>query len=144
MASAYFGNVVGSAGDLNGDGYDELVMGGTNYTAGQSQEGTVFLFYGSGSGLGANGNPGHANWRIESNQANAALGNDVTGGDFNGDGYSDLVVADWIYDWDETDGATAIPGRSSLLQRAPGCGDGLPDSWELTHGLDPTIDDVGV
>src|SRR5262245_65245191 len=47
----YLGWSVGTAGDVNGDGYDDVIVGATGYDNGQSNEGRAFVYYGSASGL---------------------------------------------------------------------------------------------
>ncbi|MBK7949138.1 MAG: FG-GAP repeat protein [Deltaproteobacteria bacterium] len=42
---------VAGAGDLNGDGYDDVIVGANEYDAGQNNEGAAFVFLGSQSGL---------------------------------------------------------------------------------------------
>ena len=39
------------AGDVNGDGYADVIVGAFLYDAGQSDEGAAFVFLGSGSGI---------------------------------------------------------------------------------------------
>jgi hypothetical protein len=39
---------VGSAGDVNGDGYADVVVGAPNYTNVHTDEGQVFVYYGNG------------------------------------------------------------------------------------------------
>ncbi len=99
QANANFGNRVSTAGDVNGDGYSDVIVGSDYYSNGESNEGKVFVWYGSSSGLGANGTPANADWSAESNQANANLGYSVSSaGDVNGDGYSDIIVGVPYYD----------------------------------------------
>ncbi len=88
QASAFLGFSVGTAGDVNGDGYADVIVGADQYDNGQSNEGRAYLFFGSPSG------PSLApDWFVESNQANALMGKQVTtAGDVNGDGYGDIVV----------------------------------------------------
>lgn len=87
-ANAYFGQDVAGGGDVNGDGYADILIGAPNYANGQNSEGRVSLFFGSASGVSAS-NP----WQVESNAANASLGYAVAmAGDLNGDNYADLVV----------------------------------------------------
>jgi hypothetical protein len=90
-ASCYFGNSV-STGDFNGDGFDDVIVGAIHYDNGQGLEGMVFVWYGSDSGLGPDGNPANADWKAESNQEYAQLGVHVNSGDFNGDGYDDVIT----------------------------------------------------
>ncbi len=91
--NAYFGYSAGTAGDVNGDGFADVIVGSYGYDSGQNNEGIVFLWHGSAGGLGANGTPANADWTAESNQANATFGKSVgTAGDVNGDGYADIIV----------------------------------------------------
>jgi len=93
LTSAYFGNAVASAGDVNGDGYDDVIVGASGYTHGQDKEGRAYVYYGSAGGLSR-----APNWRAESNQATAYFGNSVaSAGDVNGDGYDDVIVGAFRY-----------------------------------------------
>lgn len=88
-----FGTSVSGAGDLNGDGYDDLIIGAPFYTNGEFEEGTVAILYGSAI---ADSIPDL--W-IESNQAFASFGTSVSGaGDVNGDGYADVIVGAPYFD----------------------------------------------
>jgi len=86
---ARFGYSVANAGDVNNDGYGDVVIGASGYSNGQSVEGAAFIFYGSANGLtSAN------NWQIEGNQAGAELGLFVYGvGDVNGDNIDDVIIS---------------------------------------------------
>jgi len=87
-AWAKFGAAVGSAGDLDGDGYAEIVVGAPGYTDDQPAEGAVFLYLGTPAGVGAN-----PIWRSEGNKSETLYGLSVgTAGDVNGDGHVDLIV----------------------------------------------------
>lgn len=88
QSSAYFGYSVGTAGDVNGDGYADVIVGAHGYYNGQDDEGRVYVYHGSASGLSTN-----PDWFVEGNQIVAELGYSVgTAGDVNGDGYSDVIV----------------------------------------------------
>jgi FG-GAP repeat len=41
---------VGTAGDVNGDGLDEVIIGSYRYDRGQTDEGAVFVYGGRPSG----------------------------------------------------------------------------------------------
>ena len=79
---------VGTAGDVNGDGYADVIVGARTYDNGQTDEGAALVYLGRPAGLGAT-----AAWTAESDQANAQFGYSVaTAGDVNGDGYADVIV----------------------------------------------------
>lgn len=112
QAGAILGASVGLAGDINGDGYSDIIVGAPYYDNGQTDEGKVFVWYGGGSyytGLGVHGTPTNADWTVESDQASAYLGISVdTAGDVNGDGYSDAIIGAHGYDNGQTDEGRAF------------------------------------
>jgi len=88
QASAFFGTSVSAAGDVNGDGYSDVIVGAPQYDNGQTDEGRAYVYYGGTGGL-----PGTASWIIENNIALSLLGTSVsTAGDVNGNGYSDVII----------------------------------------------------
>jgi len=125
QADAAFGISVGTAGDVNGDGFSDVIVGADDYDNGQDDEGRAFVWHGSGSGLGVNGTPTNADWSAESNQADAFFGLSAgTAGDVNGDGYADIVVGAYRYDGDETD-----EGRVYVYYGSPS---GVKPFWNWT------------
>jgi hypothetical protein len=102
--AAVFGAAVGTAGDVNGDGYDDVIVGAPLYTNGQTNEGAAFVYYGSAAGLSP-----IAAWLGESDQEEADFGKSVgTAGDVNGDGYADVIVGAYSYDHGQTDEGAAV------------------------------------
>ena len=94
QAYASFGQSVSGAGDVNGDGYSDIIVGATNYDNGQTDEGVAVIYHGSSTGINTT-----AAAIVESNQVNASLGYSVScAGDVNGDGYSDVIAGAYLYD----------------------------------------------
>ncbi len=103
-----FGEVLGAAGDANGDGYDDVLIGVPYARAGGSWHvGRVFLY--RGSALGVDETPatlldGEADYDCFGKSVDAA-------GDVDGDGFTDLIVGAsgkaqaYIY-WGSPDGYT--------------------------------------
>jgi hypothetical protein len=91
-----FGGTLGTAGDVNGDGFSDVVIGAPYYDNGQVNEGRAFVYHGSATGLAAS-----SAWTAESNQDEALFGYAGTAGDVNGDGFSDVIVAAVYYDNDQ-------------------------------------------
>jgi len=90
---ALFGFSVNPAGDVNGDGFDDVLVGARDYWEGQSGEGAAFLYLGSSSGEFS-----APTWSVQANQQFAAMGGSVdTAGDVNGDGYDDILVGAFQY-----------------------------------------------
>ncbi len=87
-ADAMFGSSVSGAGDVNGDGYSDIVVGSQDYTNGETHEGAVFVYRGSRRGVSASYSA-----LLESNRSSAFLGRSVSGaGDINGDGFDDIIA----------------------------------------------------
>jgi hypothetical protein len=93
QVGALFGVSVAGAGDVNQDGFRDIIIGAYLYDNGQTNEGGVFAFYGTPNGISRT-----ANWSAESNQANAQMGISVAAaGDVNQDGYDDIIVGAYAY-----------------------------------------------
>jgi hypothetical protein len=103
--AGYLGVSVATAGDVNGDGHADVIVGAHGYDNGQADEGRAFVYHGSAAGLAAT-----AAWTAESDQADALFGFSVaTAGDVNGDGYADVIVG--AHGYDNGEGAE---GRASV------------------------------
>ena len=114
---AGLGYSVASAGDVNGDGFDDVIIGAVGYSNPQRNEGAAFLFLGSSVGL-----PSSPAWTVEGGQAGADFGWDVAGaGDVNGDGFDDVLVgAPWYTNDQGAEGrAYLYLGSSTGLAVAP-------------------------
>jgi hypothetical protein len=119
QTNAYFGYSVATAGDVNGDGYSDVVVGALGYSNGQTREGRAFVYLGSAAGLAAS-----PAWTAESNQGEAMFGVSVaSAGDVNGDGYSDVIVGAAGYDNGQTD-----EGRVYVYLGSP-AGPAISPAW---------------
>ena len=69
-----------ASADVNGDGFSDVIVGADRYANGESQEGAVFVYLGSSTGL----NMVHS-WMTESQQVDALFGRSAGSvGDANG------------------------------------------------------------
>ncbi len=93
----YSGTSVSSAGDVNGDGYDDLIIGA--WRAGSSSAGATYVVYGGASAPGTGGEldlsdlDGSNGFILNGIDRNDYSGISVlSAGDVNGDGYDDLII----------------------------------------------------
>jgi hypothetical protein len=91
------GRFVSSAGDVNGDGYDDLIVGAFNNDAGGADAGAAYVVF--GSGVRASGSNlddvalGTGGFKIIGENASDTAGVSVSSaGDVDGDGFDDLIV----------------------------------------------------
>jgi hypothetical protein len=115
--STTFGYAVGSAGDINADGFGDVIVGDPLYDGNPSSPGhygfwgRVHIWFGGPSspgdpsGLGANPTPLSADLLIAGGMAAGNFGYALADGDINDDGYGDTAIgdprgADWCYDPD--------------------------------------------
>jgi hypothetical protein len=87
---------VASAGDVNGDGFDDVIVGAYLQDGGGASAGAAYIVFGRASGLGTIDLAALAPARgfmIRGDAANDYAGSSVfSAGDFNGDGLDDLIV----------------------------------------------------
>jgi PKD repeat protein len=83
-----YGASVAGAGDVNGDGYADVLVGAPAYTSTETSEGRAFLYAGSLTGTLA-----VPAWTYEPNVTDAQLGAALgTAGDVDGDGLADVII----------------------------------------------------
>jgi len=92
-----FSRMVANAGDVNGDGYDDILMTAPYNNDGGSHAGKVYLFFGKGSGWSMDINATNANASFIAEGAGDAGGGSgegtgLCGGDINDDGLSDIII----------------------------------------------------
>ena len=104
-----------SAGDVNGDGFGDVVVGALGFTGPAINAGQVFVFTGSGTGI-ANGTVDDAHASIVSDQASSGLGVSVaSAGDVDGDGLGDVAAAavGYVTSESNTGAAFVLPGSKA-------------------------------
>ncbi|MFA6028138.1 MAG: integrin alpha, partial [Patescibacteria group bacterium] len=89
----YAGNSVSSAGDVNGDGYDDIIVGAINNDDAASNAGATYLIYGNSSPLTSMSlsDGSVVEFTGEANSDNAGY-SVSSAGDVNGDNYDDILV----------------------------------------------------
>jgi hypothetical protein len=118
-----FGAAVDGAGDVDNDGYDDIVVGAANYSgtapSDEAGEGAVYVYYGSAAGPGLT-----ADWKVEGDLAGIQLGAAVAGGGYiNGDDYADVIVGMPGFDYGgltNAGGAYVFFGSETGLEANPG------------------------
>ena len=122
---SFAGLSMGWAGDVNGDGYDDILVGAPYWSDGQTEEGAALLFLGPPT-------PGSSpDWVFTSDEANARAATSVAGaGDINGDGYTDILVGTSGFD-----GGGANAGAAWMFLGGPTGPSTTPD-W-VTFGVHP-------
>lgn len=113
---------VGDAGDLNNDGYDDVVIGAPYYPGGGGPSGRSYVIFG-GPEIGGNGTfnlsslSGFNGFKLEGENPDDQSGRSISAvGDINGDGHHDLIIGanSHLYGSDK--------GRSYVIFGGPGMG----------------------
>ncbi|HEX5064711.1 MAG TPA: FG-GAP-like repeat-containing protein [Myxococcota bacterium] len=107
QGGSQFGYAVASAGDVNGDGFGDVIVGSPFASQGPAESGRAYLFLGSETGLGTS-----PSWTFSGTTANAHFGISVaSAGDVNGDGFSDVLIGQ--NDYGNTGKAFLFLGRAT-------------------------------
>jgi hypothetical protein len=122
-----------AGGDFNGDGFDDLAIGAVADHVAADQHGSVTVLFGSAAGLDSHS---AIEWLRELAEPSGPaastpqFGFRVAAGDFDADGYDDLVATDSS----ETAAGTSTAGAVYLRHGGPS---GLGDSQRLIPGTSP-------
>ena len=83
-----FGSAVAAAGDINGDGFADIILGAPKMQNNVYRDGIVRIYTGGPGGLAPT-----AVWMVGGGQTGARFGHAVSGaGDINDDGFDDLII----------------------------------------------------
>jgi hypothetical protein len=133
------GYSAGTAGDVNGDGRADILIGAPRMTSSVSDEGLVRLYLGSSSGVSSS-----YDWTTAGGQTLSKYGRSVgTAGDVNGDGYAEAIIGAPEYNDFLTDEGHAYvyfgnggPGVGLRLLQT--CYD-MPRLGRLGHSIGPSF-----
>jgi len=144
--SSHFGVSVSAAGDVNGDGYDDVIIGAYQEDSNGENSGSAYVF---------SGVDGAMLYVFKGDGAGDLFGGEVSGvGDLDHDGYDDLIVSA-VHD--NNNGSRSGSARvflASDLMNDPDLdfivnsadldddNDEMPDEWEIFYGLNPVVDDA--
>jgi len=113
----YTGWRVSGTGDVNGDGYDDFLIGAPYHDESDDENGKVYLILGRSSGWHTNLSEADASYIGEAYDDEA--GWDTQGaGDVDGDGYNDFLIGAWYNDSNGDDS-----GKMYLIR-------GKPSGWQ--------------
>ena len=120
----YLGNSVGTAGDVNNDGFDDLIVGAWGNDAGGNYAGRAYVY---------SGQTGNTLYTFTGEAANDEFGFSVaSAGDVDNDGFDDLIVGAYLNDAGGSDAGRAYVFSGKLVCL---CAD--PNGDELVN-----VDDV--
>ena len=104
-AGDFSGLELASVGDVNGDGYDDVVVGALKHN---NYNGASYVVYGNEDGTDISLSAATAGVDKWSGASDQQFGYDVySAGDFNGDGFDDLIIAGVDYSLNSQDPDTA-------------------------------------
>lgn len=135
-----FGYSAASAGDVNGDGFDDMMVGAIASDAAGYNAGRAYVYFGDSS-------PDEVpDLVLDGEAANDNFGRVASGGDFNADGFGDVLIAAVGSDAGGTDsGKTYVIAIYPYQVLSPDGGETWEAGTEVTvHWLGHDVADVGL
>jgi hypothetical protein len=132
VAGDNFGISVATAGDVNGDGYADVMIGANGNDEAGTEAGKAYVYLGGAPT--ASGLPVSPSWTDVGEAAEIQFGFSVaTAGDVNGDGYSDAIVGAWRFDpWFIPEGFKTSRGKAYVYLGSSVNSLNTMDSWTGT------------
>ncbi|MFQ6094331.1 MAG: integrin alpha, partial [bacterium] len=122
------GYLVSGAGDVNGDGYDDMLIAAEIQDYYEYHAGQVYLIFGKPGGWEMRTNLSEADASFEGEEKEDRAGRTLCGaGDVNGDGYNDILIGSFSIGPDNP-GAKDDSGRVYLIF-------GKPSGWSMRTPL---------
>lgn len=128
----YFGTTLSAAGDVNGDGYDDIIVGAPSSSSG---DGKVYVIFGKASGfsdVNVNALSSTERFSIYGAQDSRCGSSVSSAGDVNGDGYDDIII-----------GASDSAKVYVIFGKASGFSSIYLDSLSSSDGYIISGDDIG-
>ncbi len=127
------GAAVAIAGDVNGDGYNDVIAGAPNWKGSTDTiQGAVFAWYGAPD-LGPGGNPKAPDWQVTGSDRSFG-GSLSSAGDVNGDGFADVIVGTLHHLILSVDSPSGTGGKAYVYQGSAS-GLGSNPGWSMTDSL---------
>ncbi len=154
LTSDQTGRSVNSAGDINGDGFDDLIVGAYNADPNGDDSGAGYIVFGKASGFGAmlslsdlNGSNG---FFLNGSATSDQLGTSASSaGDVNNDGFDDLIIGAPFGDGSVFNSGTAYVlfghrfATEGTSLKLFGSGDSFLNNY-VTDALDKSAQFVGI